>query len=284
MQNSSAMDSLPESGTVAVDTSDREQAREQPQEDQQPQPQQGIDIHQALSILSERSGPSAIRQEGCDCCHGSHVPEDAKFMGQTIDMFAPTQPSAEVEESKEETMLHKERTERLEKIRQQLHTMTDRELLQAVMKAQEDRVTTYREYERGLKVVLQTGNLTSYPDTCSKATAAFSVLSETITAIQGILGSSQPRQTNNTSKNRRAKLIQQLQQQEKEKLHLTAAHHLERIRQRNQQLQSHADPRIDKLLQEGVTTLQTKIHHCVQQINETMEEIRCEILEGDDDE
>ena len=125
-------------------------------------------------------------------------------------------------------------------------------------------------------VVLQTGNLTSYPDTCSKVTASFAVLSETIKSIQDILQSS-PRHQKDL-----AQLVQQLQLHEKEKLHLTAAHHLERIRQRNQLLQSNSDPRIEQLLQEGVVNLQTKIHHCVEQINDIMEEIQCAILEEED--
>lgn len=152
----SVMDS--QSMPVAMSGDSREQTQQaQPQQSQQ----KGIDIHQALSILSARSsGPSESRPDGgCDCCHGSHVPEDAKSMGQTIDMLAPTStttpPSGNETEGESSsipsdatTLLQKERTERLEKIRQQLLTMTDKELLQAVIKAQEDRVTTYREYER----------------------------------------------------------------------------------------------------------------------------------------
>lgn len=130
----------------------------------------------------------------------------------------------------------------------------------------------------GLMTVLQTGNMTFYPDTCSKATAAFSVLSETIKAIQAIF--QQPQRQRNDL----VQLIVQLQGHEKEKLHLTAAHHLERIRQRNQQLQPQqsGDPRIGRLLQEGVQILQQKIHTCVEHINEVLEEIRCAILEEDE--
>ena len=107
-------------------------------------------------------------------------------------------------------------------------------------------------------------------------TATFAVLSETIKSIQEIFASPE------RHKKDWAHLIQQLQQHEKEKLHLTAAHHLERIRQRDQQLQTESDPRIERLLQEGVATLQTKIHRCVQQINDIMEDIQCAILEEED--
>ncbi len=129
-------------------------------------------------------------------------------------------------------------------------------------------------HRRGLRIVLETGNMTSYPDTCLKATASFAVLSETIKAIQDIL----------TSQRRRkdlANLLSQLQGHEKEKLHMTAAHHLERIRQRNQQMQMDSDMRIEQLLDDGVQSLQGKIHACVEQINEVLDEIRCMVLEED---
>jgi hypothetical protein len=134
-----------------------------------------------------------------------------------------------------------------------------------------------------LQTVLQTGNLTSYPDTCSKATAAFSVLSETIKVVQEILQS-------RASCTTLVSLIVRLQRHEKEKLHLTAAHHLERIRAQNnqnqqqQQSSSSSDNRVGQLLQEGVQTLQQKIHDCVEQINEVLDELRCSIMEMEEDE
>lgn len=109
--------------------------------------QQGIDIRQALSILSARSEPSESHRDGCACCHhGSQVPESAKTMGQTIDLFAPTK--SEKEDHDDVKRLEQERKERLERIRVELNTMTDKDLLQAVLKVQEDRVAAYREYER----------------------------------------------------------------------------------------------------------------------------------------
>ena len=146
---------------------------------------------------------------------------------------------------------------------------------------------------RGLQVVLQTGNMTTYPETCSKATATFSVLSDTIRMVQETLSTRKKRPD-------LAKLLKQLQSHEKEKLHLTAAHHLERIRQRNNDMQlqqqqqrldsqnddqigsSSQDDRISQLLREGVASLQVKINTCVESINEVLEEIRCAILDEED--
>ena len=118
-------------------------------------------------------------------------------------------------------------------------------------------------------------NITAYPDACAKATASFSVLSETIKTIQQVL--------EEPARNRSdlANLIGNLQKEEKEKLQLTAACHLEQIRQRNQAMQSESDPRITKLLDDGVKALKTKILACVERINEAIDEIRCAILDED---
>lgn len=139
--------------------------------------------------------------------------------------------------------------------------------------------------------VLETGNMTSYPDTCSKATAAFAVLSETIKAIQEVLLLQHVQSSSSSRKEDLVQLISQLQGHEKQKLHLTAAHHLERIRHRNQNLlritaagsSPSSDARIEQLLQQGVQSLQQQIHACVEQINEVLDEIRCTVMEEEDE-
>lgn len=114
--------------------------------------------------------------------------------------------------------------------------------------------------------MLETGNMTLYPNACSQATASFSVLSETIQTIRGILPAEYE------------KLLDKLQAQEKKKLQLTAAHHLERIRQQTEQ-----DERVQHLLSEGVNRLQGEIHECVGEINEVLEEIQCILLEAQEE-
>jgi hypothetical protein len=140
---------------------------------QQKQHQKGIDIQQALSILSERSNAetsadahnSDSTSGGCGCCHGAPTPEHAKTMGQTIDLLAEnnstkmmvveeedqeaTSSLSKEEQEQEEQRLQEERSkERLAQIQKELNGMSDKELLQAILKAQQDRVATYREYER----------------------------------------------------------------------------------------------------------------------------------------
>jgi hypothetical protein len=127
----------------------------------------------------------------------------------------------------------------------------------------------------GLTTLLQTGNMTTYPDACAKATAMFSVLSETVKMIQEIL---------NTRKRKElSRLLGQLQSNEKEKLHLTAACHLERIRQHNHELVAgDSDPRVENLLKEGVVSLKQKIAACIENINEVLDEIRMALLEEEE--
>lgn len=123
---------------------------------------------------------------------------------------------------------------------------------------------------RGLDTLLETGNVTNYPYVCAAATSSFSVCSDTINIIKTVLTDS--------SRNRPdlQKLIGTLQTHEKEKLSLTAALHLDRIRESQH---GGGDERILALLQEAVASLRAKIEACVEQINDALEEIRYAMVE-----
>lgn len=110
----------------------------------------GIDIQEALSILSARTSdsPSSKSDGGCGC-HGSKPPENAKNMGQQIDLLADTATVNEQEEAKiQEAEVQQERAKRHQEIRIELNSMPELELLKTLLQAQEDRVKAYREYER----------------------------------------------------------------------------------------------------------------------------------------
>jgi hypothetical protein len=124
----------------------------------------------------------------------------------------------------------------------------------------------------GLATLLETGNMTNYPNVCAEATASFSVLSDTINIIQTALADSRSRKDLRD-------LIANLQQHEKEKLSLTAALHLDRIRESQQ---VGGDERILELLRLGVVSLRTKIEACVDNINEALEELRYAMVEEED--
>jgi hypothetical protein len=131
-------------------------------------------------------------------------------------------------------------------------------------------ISTYF-FLRGLDTLLETGNMTNYPYVCAAATSSFSVCSDTINIIQTVLVDPQQRNRPDLQK-----LLATLQAHEKEKLSLTAALHLDRIRESQH---GGGDERILALLQEAVASLRAKIEACVEQINDTLEEIRYAMVE-----
>ena len=109
--------------------------------------QQGIDINQALSILSARSKPGVTEgdETSCPCCHGQ-PPAHSHTMGQTIDLGRAEKETVEEQKTSEKD-LQSETSKRNEEIKEKLESMSEAELVKTVFSAQEDRVKTYREYE-----------------------------------------------------------------------------------------------------------------------------------------
>lgn len=126
----------------------------------------------------------------------------------------------------------------------------------------------------GLATILASGNVTGYPSLCAKVTASFSVLSDAINAVKSSLLERDERRDITDA-------ILQLQKAEGEKLNLTAALHLERLRLRNAELESQASSdggdgtTTTELLRGGIRMLRQKIGGAVEEINEALEELRC---------
>ena len=118
------------------------------------------------------------------------------------------------------------------------------------------------------------GNITTYPNLCAKVTASFSVLSDTINAVKSSLEEDNENKDDNGRKEI-TNFINQLQKSESDKLNLTAALHLERLRLRNLRVGDGDDDVTMKLLTEGIRSLETKIASVVESINEVLEELRC---------
>jgi hypothetical protein len=138
----------------------------------QPQQTMGIDIHKALEILSARSQVSHHHHHHHDpsvgtgdsqqqqCCGSTTISDNTIGMGQTIDLLAPTTSKDKKSDESSSTtddqelleeqrkLLEEERRKRRLEIQNELNAMSMRELLQQVMKAQQGRVATYRDYER----------------------------------------------------------------------------------------------------------------------------------------
>eukprot|EP00579_Thalassiosira_antarctica_P009247 CAMPEP_0201879470 /NCGR_PEP_ID=MMETSP0902-20130614/10334_1 /ASSEMBLY_ACC=CAM_ASM_000551 /TAXON_ID=420261 /ORGANISM="Thalassiosira antarctica, Strain CCMP982" /LENGTH=273 /DNA_ID=CAMNT_0048407293 /DNA_START=24 /DNA_END=845 /DNA_ORIENTATION=- len=256
--------------------------------------QNGIDIRDALSILSDRS-----KKGGDNDLTQSSVPDELKEMGQTIDVAGQmefTKPNAvgcdcardyddggvsassvvNEEEDKKHEAMKQERARRGEEIRAKLQLMGAVDLLGMIFRAQQERVATYKVFEEGMSTILASGNMTNYPTLCAKVTASFSVLSDTINAVKSSLDQQHKRRDI-------TEFITQLQKSEGEKLNLTAALHLERLRLRNSQLEMMSpsegsigyDDRTVKLLKNGIQSLEQNISGVVESINEVLEELRC---------
>ncbi|CAB9505473.1 expressed unknown protein [Seminavis robusta] len=244
-----------------------------------PSKQTGIDIQQALDILSDRSPHD---HSGCH----AHQTDQLKSMGQTIDLNNNStseqnnnnnneNDDPDQKQQQELEDLEQRRKERAAQLQEELKSMTVKELLQTVLETQQQRVATYQGYNQSLTQVLQSANMTAYMSSCAHTTAAFAVLSDTIRAVRQALPP------------KLAKLITNLQQHEQQKLHLTAAWHLERIRERNENMihdTNSGDKRIAKLLNQGVQSLQQQLQECVEEINECIEEIRYAMMEEEDNE
>jgi len=257
---------------------------------------QGININDAMSILTSRAKSGGEK----DALQAA-TPE-LKKLGQTLDLMntqqwtrsandndasncCDTSDINETEEKKSkanadrsdgnagddagDSTKPKPDTDQASKLQQELSKQSPPQLLSTLFKLQKERVAVYSEFNAGLDIVLQSGNLTSYPHLTASITASFMVISNSIKIIQQLLQKG--------GKNDIAGFIQQLQLLEKEKLNLSAALHLEKIRERNESLNEtdgNGDERILSLLKKGVVDLEKKIASCVEDINEVLEELR----------
>lgn len=263
----------------------------------------GIHIQDALSILSSRAKTGGEKN---DLLQVADANPELKQLGQTLDLMIsqqwtrigkgeccdPISSGGIVSENSQELDDDDKETANNHKMKllQELSTFSLSELVSKLFQLQQARVSNYKNYNAGLEAILQSGNLSSYPSLTSGVTAAFAVISSSIKDIQRIFESKMNGGNDAVVKNISG-CIQELQTLEKEKLSLTAALHLEKIRERNEflrlattndqeQEQEESDShRILQLLRQGVTTLQQKIVDCVEKINDVLEELRYARLE-----
>jgi len=120
--------------------------------------------------------------------------------------------------------------------------------------------------------------LTDYPPACLSATAAFSVLSDTVMAIRDEI-STRIENKNDTEKKIETSIVRsicELQNAEREKLQLTAAFHLEKLRANNLKQE---DQRELILLNSGQADLRSQIETCKTNINDILDDLRCCLME-----
>ena len=127
------------------------------------------------------------------------------------------------------------------------------------------------------------GNITTYPNLCAKVTASFSVLSDTINSVKSSVDYDDGDDKQGNGRNELSNFITHLQKFESEKLNLTAALHLERLRLRNSRLGDGYGEGCDevtmKLLMEGIRSLENRIASVVESINDVLDELRSIALE-----
>lgn len=146
----------------------------------------------------------------------------------------------------------------------------------------------------GLETVLNTGNMTQYPQICAEATASFAVLSETMKMIQSIFINPPSLSLLQQSRPALGRVLADLQRHEKEKLQLTAALHLERLRlsclshpqggddhegDDDDSNNNNDDRRTLDLVEQGVRYLSQKLTSCIENINDSIDEIRCTVMD-----
>mmetsp|Transcript_26674 Transcript_26674/g.55567 ORF Transcript_26674/g.55567 Transcript_26674/m.55567 type:complete len:268 (+) Transcript_26674:159-962(+) len=251
----------------------------------------GIHIEDALSILSDRA-----KGGGDNISSGSNsIPDELKAMGQQLDITgqmdfakincscslkgetresATEAPDNNLEDDRHKAM-KEARIKRTAEIQGKIDSMTISEALETIFQAQQERVATYKTFEKGLTTILKSGNMTNYPVLCAKITASFSVLSDTINAVKSSM-------INHRKRNDIGQIITQLQRHESEKLNLTAAWHLERLRLNNSTSVVSSEKLDDKtvrLLRQGVASLEGKISRSAELINDTIDELRCIMAE-----
>jgi hypothetical protein len=269
--------------------------------------QQGIDFQQALRILASRGSQAATTPHGdhnaqttSSSCPCQTLPdhETLKNMGQVLQLGIGSVEDDNDAKEGDHPNAHgcSNPPPKSQAFADTFRPMSTQQLLRSVLEAQQQRVSAYRDYDRGLQAVLATNNISFYPTVCTEATAAFAVVGETLQALQAELrrrradtagGDCVHSGVNDVSNDELVLLVRKLQQHEQQKLQYTAALHLEQIRLH--QVAVNDDDNVDAvtpprvLLQTSIQSLQDKLAACVQQINDVLEEIQCAVADTAND-
>ncbi|KAJ0411881.1 hypothetical protein ATCC90586_005976 [Pythium insidiosum] len=141
-------------------------------------------------------------------------------------------------------------------------------LVRAFLSLQERRVEIYRRFEAGFKQHQATAGFQSF---CSEITLQFADVSAQINGIEGTLRS--------RGLAALADLLRRVQVQEKEKLVLTSALLVEKMRLADQARCPEPDDSVAVLLERSIVSMCKQQQAVIERINELLEEIRMELLE-----
>ncbi|KAK1944659.1 hypothetical protein P3T76_004571 [Phytophthora citrophthora] len=154
-----------------------------------------------------------------------------------------------------------------------LKELSARALVQTFQRLQESRVQIYAEFRQGFQVHQKTEQ---FPAFCDGITKRFSAVSEQINQVEKLLREEKKQIPV-------AQLIRKIQLEEKEKLLLTSAVLIEKMRLNDAEKQHDRDASTVAFLERSVKTLTTKHTDCVVRINEILEDLYAETADLEDD-
>eukprot|EP00624_Nannochloropsis_granulata_P003617 evm.model.NODE_2821_length_8256_cov_30.884569.3 len=262
-----------------------------------------MDLEQCLAILSRRGVCEHASHEHHQPSTSTASSKAAEPLGQVIDMLPPAPPSPGTSNGKEDKNDADQAAAALStearaqasvaKLREGLTGLDVQGLVNAFRQAQEERAQAYQRFDEGLNRVLASRAFAEYDGLCAEATAGFAALSNLVNAVEYCLGAA-PHERKVV-----ARLLRRVQAEEKEKLSLTAALHLEKFRLATavagttpvgggcdseggagaREKVMERDRREEMLLREGIKALDVRIGEVKGRINEILEELRYEVEE-----
>ena len=117
-----------------------------------------------------------------------------------------------------------------------LITLTNLELLNLLITLQSERIQTYMGFNSALEELINTKTIHEYPHLCTELTSRFSVISQNIIIIKDIFIERKLDDIANT--------INRIQEEEKEKLMLIAAQHLDKIQDNFPEIKMHSESNV----------------------------------------
>ena len=257
------------------------------------------EMGQTIDLMSSQEWTRLSERECTDNDTTAAAAVDSSMMEQERQaMYNENQHQQQQQQKQEQQELLQNK-----KLKESFNNQSPKELLETLFHLQQERVLAYQKFNHGLDVVLKSGgNFTDYPKLATDVTAIFVVISNSILEIQTLL--LKKKTTKTTSMKKISEFIKQLQMHEKEKLQLTAALHLEKMRECNEHLEksisnsnndsvdtgssssssssSSNNTKVAQLLQESISSLESKLVDCVENINDVLEELRYEAADMDD--
>ena len=256
------------------------------------------EMGQTIDLMSSQEWTRLSERECTDNDTTAAAAVDSSMMEQERQaMYNENQHQQQQQQKQEQQELLQNK-----KLKESFNNQSPKELLETLFHLQQERVLAYQKFNHGLDVVLKSGgNFTDYPKLATDVTAIFVVISNSILEIQTLL--LKKKTTKTTSMKKISEFIKQLQMHEKEKLQLTAALHLEKMRECNEHLEksisnsnndsadtgsssssssSSTNTKVAQLLQESISSLESKLVDCVENINDVLEELRYEAADMDD--